>query len=154
MRISAKADYALRAMVQLAVDSRDGPVKSNRLADAQGIPLKFLQGVLNELKRAHLVRATRGPDGGFELWRPATEITLADVFRAVDGPLINVRDVSLSELSYAGPAEPLREVWMAARSSLRNVLEQVTIADVSAGALPGGIVALADQYREDVRHAR
>ncbi|MGW7363564.1 RrF2 family transcriptional regulator [Streptomyces sp. NPDC054841] len=152
MRISAKADYALRATAQLALDAAEGtPVKAGRIAAEQDIPLKFLQGVLAELKRARIVRSTRGPEGGFLLGRPAEEITLADVYRAVDGPLINVRDARLTELQYAGPAESLREVWMAARTSLRNVLEQVTIAEVASGGLPEAIVLLADQYRNDVR---
>ncbi|MFE0047377.1 RrF2 family transcriptional regulator [Streptomyces albireticuli] len=152
MRISAKSDYALRAMAQLARDSADGsPVKAVRLASEQDIPLKFLQGVLSELRRARLVHSTRGPEGGFVLARPAAEITLADVYRAIDGPLINVRDTRLSDIGYTGPAEPLRELWMAARSSLRNVLEQVTLADLDAGALPAAVTELAEQYRRDVR---
>ncbi|MFC9242950.1 RrF2 family transcriptional regulator [Streptomyces sp. NPDC057136] len=152
MRISAKADYALRATAQLALDAAGGtPVKASRIAAEQDIPLKFLQGVLAELKRARIVRSTRGPEGGFLLGRPAEEITLADVYRAVDGPLINVRDARLTELQYAGPAEPLREVWMAARTSLRNVLEQVTLAEIASGGLPEAITLLADQYRNDVR---
>jgi Rrf2 family protein len=152
VRVSAKADYALRAMVQLAADSSQGPVTAGRLAEAQDIPPKFLHGVLTELRRARLVRSTRGKEGGFELWRPAAEISLADVLRAVDGPMVNVRDTSLGELTYPGPAEPLREVWMAARASLRHVFERVSIADVAAGGLPATVAALAGEYRDDVRH--
>lgn len=152
MRISAKADYALRATAQLAVDAADGtPVKANRIAAEQDIPLKFLQGVLAELKRARIVHSTRGPEGGFLLGRAADEITLADVYRAVDGPLINVRDARLTQLEHTGPAADLREVWMAARSSLRNVLEQVTLADLASGDLAEAVTTLADQYRNDVR---
>ncbi|MBV9844640.1 MAG: Rrf2 family transcriptional regulator [Kutzneria sp.] len=152
MRVSSKADYALRAMVQLAADTDDGPVTATRLADEQGIPLKFLHTVLSELRRARLVRSTRGPDGGFELWRPAHEITLADVLRTVDGPLVNVHDTSLVTLSYPGPARRLRDVWMAARVSLRDVFERVTVADLMTGQLPEPVTELADRYRRDVRH--
>lgn len=154
MRISAKADYALRAVAQLAADSASGPVKASQLAQEQAIPLKFLQTVLTELKRAHIVRSTRGPEGGFELSRPATEISLADVYRAVEGPLISVRDSGLSRQDYQGAATALGDVWMAARTSLRNVLEQVTIADLAAGQLPAPIDELAAQYRNDIRYQR
>lgn len=152
MRVSTKADYALRAMAQLAADATHGPVAANRVATEQGIPLKFLHGLLTELKRARLVRSTRGPEGGFELSRPAAEITLADVLRAVDGPLITVHDTSLSELRYPGPAHPLSDVWMAARTSLRHVFEQVTIADLTANHLPQPVADLATEYRQDTRY--
>ena len=154
MRISAKADYALRAVAQLAADSAHGPVKASQLAQAQDIPLKFLQTVLTELKRARIVRSTRGPEGGFALSRPAAEITLADVYRAVEGPLISVRDSGLSGQDYQGAAAALGDVWMAARTSLRNVLEQVTIADLASGRLPAPIADLATQYRADTRYQR
>ncbi|MGH3759377.1 RrF2 family transcriptional regulator [Actinophytocola sp.] len=152
MRVTAKVDYALRAMAQLAAESPGQPVSANRLAVQQNIPLKFLHGVLADLKRARLVRSTRGPEGGYELWRPATEISVADVFRAVDGPLVTVRNMALSELEYAGPAETLREVWLAARASLRQVLEKISIADLVTGELPPDATAPADQYHADWRH--
>lgn len=152
VRISTKADYAVRAMAQLAADTDDGPVTATRLADEQGIPLKFLHAVLTELKRARLVRSTRGPEGGFELMSPADRITLADVLRAVDGPLVNVHDTSLATLSYPGAARSLLDVWMAARVSLRNVFERVTIADLAAGSLPATVADLAIRYQEDVRY--
>ena len=123
VRVSTKANYALRAMAQLAVGSSEGPITAARLAAEQDIPLKFLHAVLTELKRARLVRSTRGADGGFTLWRPAEEITLADVLRAVDGPMLSVRDSSLAALDYVGPARGLLDVWMATRTSLRNVFE-------------------------------
>lgn len=152
MRVSAKADYAVRAMAQLAADTGTGPVTASRLAEEQAIPVKFLHAVLTELRRARLVRSTRGADGGFELARPAEEITLAEVLRAVDGPLVNVHEESLSTLDYPGPAKSLREVWMAARVSIRNVFEHVTIADLAAADLPHGISELAATYRDDVRY--
>jgi Rrf2 family protein len=152
MRVSAKVDYALRAMAQLAAWTAGGPVSATRLADEQAIPLKFLHGVLADLKRARLVRSTRGPDGGYELARPADEITLADVVRAVDGPLVTVRDTALTDLEYAGPAQTLRDVWMAARASLRYVFERVTLADLVAGELPDTAMELANAYKADRRY--
>lgn len=154
MRVSARADYAVRATAALAALESGGPVKAIDIAEDQQIPVKFLQGVLTELRIARIVRSTRGPDGGFMLARPAGEITLADVFRAIDGPLINVRDESLTDLDYPGAAALLREVWMAARSSLRNVLEQVTLADLAAGVLPENVLELAELYVSEPRHPR
>jgi len=139
-------------MAQLATDSTLGAVSAPNLAERQGIPVKFLHGVLTELKRARLVRSTRGPEGGFELMRPADEITLADILRAVDGPIVNIHDTSLTDLAYPGPAEKLLDVWMAARATMRNVFETVTIADLAAGRLPASVLDLATQYRDDVRH--
>ncbi len=154
MRISAKVDYAVRAMAQLAAEPQDEPVKAEDIARAQDIPLKFLLGILNDLKRAYLVRSQRGADGGYALARPADEITLADVIRVIDGPLANVHDQSLSELSYAGPAKRLREVWMAVRASLRVVLETTTLADLAAGDLPDEVRELASTYQAEERRQR
>ena len=154
MRISAKVDYAVRAMAQLAAESDEVPVKADVIAQAQDIPLKFLLGILNELKRARLVRSQRGVDGGYTLAAPADEITVADVIRAIDGPLANVHDVSLSDLSYPGAAEELRTVWMAVRASLRSVLEVVTLADLAAGELPKAVEGMAARYEADVRSLR
>lgn len=151
MRISVKVDYAVRAMIQLAAVSSDEPVKADTIARAQDIPLKFLLGILSDLKRAHLLRSQRGAEGGYWLARPAEEIALADVIRAIDGPLANVHDTSLAALSYPGPAEQLREVWMAVRTSLRSVLEVVTLADLARGELPSRVQALAKEYEADVR---
>lgn len=152
MRVTAKVDYALRAMAQLAAAPSGGPVAATRLAEQQAIPLKFLHGVLADLKRARLVRSIRGPEGGYELGRPADEITVADVFRAVDGPLVTVRDGVLDEIEYTGPAETLRDVWMAARASLRYVFERVTLADLVAGELPPAATELANAYKADQRY--
>jgi Rrf2 family protein len=149
VRVSAKTDYALQAMVQLAAFGADEPVTAEQIATAQQIPLKFLLGILNELKRAHLVRSQRGAEGGYSLRRPATEISLADVIRAIDGPLANVHDASLSELTYPGPVESLRDVWMAVRASLRSVLETVSLEDLANGRLPKHVRALAERYRAE-----
>jgi Rrf2 family protein len=154
VRISAKVDYALRAAAHLAAAPPDVPVKAEEIARAQDIPLKFLLGILNDLKRGYLLRSQRGAEGGYSLMRPATEITLADVIRVIDGPLANVHDTSLSELTYAGPAKNLRDVWMALRTSLRSVLEVVTLADLAAGNLPESIEELAATYRAEERRAR
>ncbi|MCU1461293.1 MAG: hypothetical protein JWO37_1368 [Acidimicrobiales bacterium] len=154
MRISAKTDYAVRAMTQLAAMSDEAPVTAEQLATAQDIPVKFLLGILNELKRAHLLRSQRGAEGGYQLRRPAAEISLADVIRAIDGPLANVHDISLETLAYPGPAESLREVWMAVRGSLRSVLETVSIEDLAAGKLPRHVRTLAEKYQADVRQLK
>jgi Rrf2 family protein len=141
MRISAKADYAVRAAVELAAAGEE-PVKGERLAEAQGIPLQFLEHILLELKHARLVRARRGARGGYWLARPPEEITLADVFRAVEGPLANVQDEAPEAKSYPGQAEPLRDVWIAVRASLRRVLESVTVADLRDGNIPAEVLEL------------
>src|SRR6266545_7960376 len=120
MRVSAKADYAVRAAVELAA-AESPPVKGERIAQAQEIPLKFLENILGELRHAGLVRSQRGVEGGYWLARPAEEITLADVIRAVEGPLANVRGVRPDAAEYFGTAAPLREVWIAVRASLRSV---------------------------------
>jgi Rrf2 family protein len=142
MRISAKADYALRAALELAAAPEDEPVKGERLAEAQDIPLQFLEHILLELKHARLIQARRGAKGGYWLARPAAEITLADVIRAVEGPLANIHEYAPEELHYPGPAERLRDVWVAVRQGLRAVLENVTLADVAGGELPWRIDAI------------
>jgi len=149
VRISAKSDYAVRAMAELAVAGEQGAVKAEQISVAQDIPLNFLLGILRELRNSHLVRSQRGRDGGYVLSRPAEQITLADVIRAVDGPLANVRDLSLTDLSYPGAAASLREVWMAVRGSLRDVLENVTVADLASGRLPRNVKALAARHQAE-----
>jgi Rrf2 family protein len=149
VRISAKSDYAVRAMAELAAAGAHGAVKAEQIALAQDIPLNFLLGILRELRNAHLVRSHRGREGGYLLSRSAAEITLADVIRAVDGPLANVRDLSLTELSYPGAAQSLRDVWMAVRGSLREVLENVTVADLAAGRLPRNVKDLAARHQAE-----
>ena len=130
MRVSAKADYAIRAMVELAA-AGEGPVKGERLSQAQEIPSKFLENILVDLRHGGLVRSQRGTDGGYWLARPAEEINLAQVIRAVDGPLANVRGHRSEEVEYRGAAEPLRDVWIARPRDLRRVLEAVTLARAS-----------------------
>jgi Rrf2 family protein len=143
MRISAKADYALRAALELAVAQGKGPLKGEQIAQAQGIPLKFLENILLELRHHGLVQSQRGSVGGYWLARPSGEITLAEVIRVVDGPLANVRSERPEALEYVGPAESLRDVWIALRANLRAVLESVTLADVAEGTLPDEIAALS-----------
>ncbi len=142
MRVSAKADYALRAVIELAA-APGGPVKGERIAQAQEIPLKFLENILGDLRHAGIVRSQRGVEGGYWLARPADEITVAEVVRAVEGPIANVRGVGPEQVEYAGSALRLRDVWIAVRASLRAVLEHVTIADVARGELPATIEELA-----------
>jgi Rrf2 family protein len=135
VRVSAKVDYALRAAVELA-SAGDGPVKGDAIADAQGIPLKFLENILLELRHHGLVQSRRGAEGGYWLAKAPGEITLAEVIRAVEGPLANVRGERPEAIEYQGSAEPLRDVWIAVRASMRSVLERVTLADVASRALP------------------
>ena len=142
MRISAKEDYAVRAALELAI-AKGRPVTREQIAGAQEIPMAFLQNILMELRHAELVEAQRGREGGFRLARPAAEITIADVIRAVDGPLANVRGMRSEQVSYAGNAAPLRDVWVAVRASLRGVLENVTLQDLASGELPDQVRALA-----------
>ena len=142
MRVSAKADYAIRAAVELAA-AGDGPVKGERLAQAQEIPSNFLENILSDLRNAGIVASRRGADGGYWLARPAAEVSLADVIRAVDGPLANVRGVRSEQVAYQGSAEKLRDVWVAVRAYLRGVLENVTLADLARGELPESVRALA-----------
>jgi len=142
MRVSAKVDYALRACAELAA-ANEGPVKGDRLAQAQEIPLKFLENILLDLKHAGLVQSQRGADGGYWLSLPPDEISLAEVIRAVEGPIANVRGQRPELVEYAGPAASLREVWIAVRANLRAVLEVVTLADLAAGRLPDEVAAIA-----------
>jgi beta-N-acetylhexosaminidase len=135
MRLSARADYALRAAIELAAAS-SGHVTADQLARAQQIPGKFLETILTQLRRAGLIRSQRGPDGGFWLARPAAEISLADIIRAIDGQLLGVRGERPENITYPGVAEPLQQVWIALRANERAVLEQVTLADIVSGTLP------------------
>src|SRR6201986_4915096 len=146
MRMSAKAEYAVRAMVQLATVDGGVRVTTDDLAHAQGIPPQFLVDILSDLRTDRLVRSHRGRDGGYELARPGSEISIADVLRAIDGPLASVRDVGLGDLPYSGPTAALTDVWRALRASMRSVLEETTLADVAAGGLPEHVAKMADDY--------
>ena len=142
MRVSAKTDYALRAAVELAAQDGGAPVKGERLATSQSIPLRFLENILLQLRHAGIVESRRGAEGGYRLARPAAEITLADVIRAIDGPLAGVSGARPETLDFKGRSEPLRDVWVAVRASLRSVLEQITLADIIAGELPSHVRTL------------
>ena len=141
MRISAKTDYALRAALQLAREGDGAPVKAERIAEAQDVPLRFLENILGELRHGGVVESRRGAEGGYMLARPAAAVSLADVVRAVDGPLANVSGRRPDALEYPEGAEVLRDVWVAVRSSLREVLEGTTLADLADGELPAGVAA-------------
>jgi Rrf2 family protein len=147
MRLSARADYALRAAIELAAASASGHVTAEKLAKAQEIPGKFLEAILTQLRRDGLVRSQRGPDGGFWLARPASEISLADIIRAIDGPLVGVRGERPENLGYTGAAEPLQTVWIALRANERAILEDTTLEDIVTGQLPDRVTKLADDPR-------
>lgn len=146
MRVTARADYAVRAAVELVGASAAAPRKADSIAVAQGIPLSFLENILNQLKSAGIVRSQRGPDGGWWLLREPTALTLADVIRGVEGPLASVRGERPENLDYAGSAEALQTVWIALRANIRSVLERVTLADVASGRLPKPVVALTREH--------
>ena len=160
MRVSAKADYAVRAAVELAARAKPaassagrtagaavgkGPVKGDQIASAQDIPLRFLENILGELRHAGLVQSRRGVDGGYWLARPPEDITVAEVVRAVEGPLATVRGEPPNELDFSGDAKPLQEVWIALRANIREILESVTLADVVSGRLPEPVRAIASK---------
>ena len=146
MRLSARADYALRAAIELAASS-GGHVTADQLAKAQNIPGKFLEAILTQLRRGGLVRSQRGPDGGFWLARPASEISLADIIRAIDGPLVGVRGERPENLGYTGAAEPLQMVWIALRANERAILEDVTLEHLVSGELPAIVLRLTEDPR-------
>jgi Rrf2 family protein len=153
VRTTAKADYAVRAAVELAA-SGDAPVSAERIAEAQGIPVNFLENILLDLRRAGIVESRRGSAGGYLLAKPADEIALADVVRAVEGPLASVRGLSPDALDYEGSAAALRDVWVALRSAVRSVLEHVTLADVASGDLPPLVAELTADPDAWIRRSR
>jgi Rrf2 family protein len=143
VRITAKADYAVRAALELAGSGE--PVKGDAIATAQGIPLKFLENILIDLRHSGIVRSQRGPEGGYWLAKPAGEISVADVIRAVEGPLASVRGESPEELDYVGAAGQLRQVWVALRGNIRGVLETVTLEDIVKERLPKKVLRLTEE---------
>jgi Rrf2 family protein len=154
LQVSAKTDYALRAAAELAraATEESGPVKGEWISEAQRIPKKFMENILHDLKRAGIVRTRRGASGGYWLARPAEEISLAEVIRAVEGPLANVRGEWPEAVEYPGAAEALKEVWIAVRSNLRAVLESVTLADIADGNLPKPVTVLTQDPEAWVHH--
>ena len=148
MRVSAKVDYAVRAVVELAsrhaADGEPRPVKGDAIASAQHIPVKFCENILAELRAAGIVASRRGSDGGYWLAVDPATVVVADLVRVVEGPLAAVRGVRPSEVEFEGSAAPLRDLWVATRASLRRVLDKVTIADLVAGELPPEVARLLD----------
>jgi Rrf2 family protein len=147
VRITSKVDYAVRAAVELAVRSPDAearPTRGESLGEAQGIPTKYLENILSELRRAGIVGSRRGSEGGYWLQRPAAEVSVADIIRAVEGPLADVRGQAPEDLDYPGAAGPLEKVWMATRAALRSVLERVTLADIAGDEVPPPVLALLE----------
>lgn len=148
MHISAKADYGMRALLELAAAAAKDPnrlVKGETIATAQGIPVKFLEGILRQLRQSGIVASQRGADGGYRLDRNPSEVTIADVVRALDGPLAAVRGQRPEDVTYEGAAEHLREVWIAVRASMRHLLENITLADVAANKLPAEVTGLLSE---------
>lgn len=143
MRVSAKVDYAVRALVELAAAGGSDPVKGEVIAASQDIPLRFTENILSELRRAGVVASQRGAEGGYWLRVPAASITIADVIRHVEGPLADVRGEAAEDVCYAGAASALQDVWIATRATLRSVLETTTIADVASRNLPPEVRRLA-----------
>ena len=143
MRISAKVDYAVRAALELAATGGE-PIKGEAIADAQDIPLKFLENILGELKHTGIVSSRRGAQGGYWLAKDADEVSLADIVRAVEGPLATVRGQGPETLTYKGEAEPLQTVWIALRANIREVMEDTTLADVVGGKLPSEVRELSE----------
>ena len=143
MRISAKVDYAVRASLELAATGGE-PIKGEAIADAQGIPLKFLENILGELKHTGIVASRRGAQGGYWLAKDADEVSLADIVRAVEGPLATVRGQGPESLEYKGEAEPLQKVWIALRANIREVMEDTSLADVVGGKLPSEVRELSE----------
>lgn len=135
MRLSARVDYALRAMAELAASPAESRTVDG-LARAQAIPAKYLEAILGALRRSGLLRSQRGPDGGYRLARPTAEISIADVIRAIDGPLATFRGERPEDLTYSGAAEPLQEVWIALRASERLILDEVTLEHIASGKMP------------------
>ena len=142
MHVTAKADYAIRAVVELADSGQESPRKVDEVARAQGIPVSFLENILTQLRSSGIVRSQRGPEGGYWLAQPSDEVNLAQIIRAVEGPLVGIRGQRPEEIEYVGSAESLQQVWIALRANLRKVLEHVTIADVAAGKLPKDVLTL------------
>jgi Rrf2 family protein len=154
LQVSARADYALRAAAELAraADDEKGPLKGDLISKEQGIPKKFMENILLDLKHSGIVRTQRGAAGGYWLARPADETTLADIIRAVEGPLANVRGEFPETVEYRGAAEPLTKVWIAVRANLRAVLETVTLADLVEGSLPDPIGELTQDPEAWIHH--
>lgn len=146
MRMSAKAEYAVRAMTHLASVPAGDLVTTDEVAKSQGIPPQFLVDILADLRADRLVRSQRGRDGGYQLARPAAQISVADVLRCIDGPLASVRDIGLGDLPYSGPTAALTDLWRALRASMRSVLEETTLADVASGVLPTHVEEMAQDY--------
>ncbi|MFI7588366.1 RrF2 family transcriptional regulator [Spongisporangium articulatum] len=152
MRISAKTDYAVRAALELANAEQGVWVKTESVSQSQGIPLPFLLNILAELRTAGLVQSRRGAEGGYRLAAAPAEVAVADVIRAIDGPLANIAGERPEDVEYAGSAEQLRNVWVAMRATMRQVLEATTLADVASGTLPAGVTDIL--ANEDVWASR
>ncbi len=147
MHVSAKVDYAMRALLEIARSAGDDSsqlIKGDQLADAQDIPARFLEGILRQLRQAGIVASQRGAEGGYRLAKSPSDITVADVVRALDGPLADVRGDRPENAEYNGAAEHLKEVWVATRAAVRGVLDHVTLAEICSGKLPDSVTCWTD----------
>ncbi len=151
VRLSARTDYAIRAVAHLAAAEQQVPVRADDIAEAQSIPPKYLLDILRDLRAARILRSQRGAEGGFWLDREPAELTIGEVIRVLDGPLANVHELSLNDTGYVGAAEHLVDVWKAMRQALRSVLDEVTFADLVSGRLPPSVKRLAEGYDATVR---
>ena len=142
VELTARADYAVRALAELTISPAGTFRRVDDLAAAQGLPVKFLESILTQLRRSGILESRRGAAGGFRLARPASQVTIADAIRAVDGPLAAVRGLRPEDTEYTGAAQSLPTVWVALRAAVRRVLEQVTLADLVAGDLPPEVLEL------------
>ena len=148
MHVSAKADYGMRALLELTAAHAEDPrrlVKGEAIATAQDIPLRFLEGILRQLRQSGIVASQRGAEGGYRLDRDPHDVSIADVVRALDGPLAAVRGQRPEDLDYTGASEHLREVWIAVRAAMRHVLERITLADVASSDLPPEVTDLLSE---------
>ncbi|MFM9151676.1 MAG: RrF2 family transcriptional regulator [Candidatus Planktophila sp.] len=153
MKISAKVDYALQAMIEIAVATKkDTLISAEEISHRRDIPEKFLEGILTLLRKAEVVNSYRGPAGGFELAKRPEDVTVADIIRIIDGPLAAVRGFAPEEIDYAGPVKNVSDVWIATRSALRMVLENISIADIIEGDFDPTVAKLINE--KDARKRR
>ena len=153
MKISAKVDYALQAVVEIAIATKkDSLISSEEISSRRDIPEKFLEGILTLLRKSGVINSYRGPSGGFELAKKPQDIAVADIIRIIDGPLAAVRGFAPEEIDYAGPVKHVADVWIATRASLRNVLENISITDIISGDFDSSVSKLLNE--KDARKRR
>ncbi len=152
MRVSAKSDYALRALIEIATRTDAKPVSAEELGRSQDIPHGFLQAILADLRRSGIVLSQRGQSGGWKMARDTAEVSVADVIRAVDGPLVSVYGLRPESVTYNDRANVLQPVWIAARTALRDVFENVSIQQLAAGELPIEVTSRSEDHEDWLPH--